>query len=500
MANIASKLKIPALSNVIPILVVMMEVFWVYSWLIWISSMPNVNWTNPPLNLASCLLLGLFVEIIVHRSLASHWSITRVRFTVVPLSFLLLFVLFRFNLGGGYNLFDPHWFSYAGSRIGLLVTVAIFGTLLIWRAISAGLQDNSFTSIYRRFVFGLVAIILVLIFWRFNGRQVASIWQSIGLEVLLFFGCGLLALAISNLERLRLELAQHQEATASFSRRWISMLIILVVAILVLGLLLTGVLSLDTGRSIVNVLGKLGNWLLTGFLYLLYPVGLVGQLFYWVMRWILALIRREPPPQQQEGDTGDPNRMFQQNVEAHLPVALVQTLKWGSIILVIALVVFFLSRLLSRYWKVKSDEGIEEVHETLGSWNLFKMDLRSFFDWLFQRFRRRAQVSEDAAILLRPEVSENEDNKLYTIREIYRGVLWEGRNEGTPRRSQETPFEYSQRLKQHRADLADELDTLTQAYVVERYGQINPEPEKVTWLNRVWRSMRNKFRNKDGEV
>jgi hypothetical protein len=498
--NLIQKLKIPGLPQIIPLLTVVMEICWIYSWLIWISSMPALHWSGPPLNFISCLFLGLLIEIIARQALNSRWSLKKVRWVVLPASFLLLFILVRLNLGGGYALFDYHWFNYLGRQTGRLMADCIFGILIIWRAFSAGQQDNSFSVIYQRFVVGLVFIILVLVVWRLGSNQISSIWQSIGLEILLFFGGGLLALAVANLEKLRNELAQHQEATATFSRRWISMLIILVVAILAIGVLFTGLLSADTGNAIAHFLGKLGGWLLQGFIYLLYPVGFIAQILVWVGRFLLSLIRREPPPPLDASNMGDVKDLFNETGEGSLPVALVQALKWGSIIIASGLVIFFLSRILSRYWKGKSEEGVEEVHETLGAWNLFKMDLRNFLNWLISRLRRRKATATEDELQYRSAALDSETDKQYTIREIYQALLWEGRQDGTPRRPNETPYEYYRRLKEHRENMSQELDALTEAYVIERYGQVNPAPEKVSGLNRLWRSLRDKFRNKESDL
>jgi hypothetical protein len=500
VTGLFNKIRIPGLPQVIPILAVMMEVFWIFTWLIWVSTMPALRWKSTPLNLISCLILGVLVEVIVRLAVSSRWSLKKIRWVVIPASFVFLFLIIRLNLGGGLALFDADWFNFIGGKISDLVTACIFGVLIIWRGISSGQQDNSFSTIYRRFITGLVGIIFVLIVWRFSSELVSNIWHGVGLEILLFFGCGLLALAIANLERLRVELTQHQEATASFSRRWVTMLIIMVVGILGVGIILTGLLSQETGASIVHFLGMLGNWLLTGFLYLLYPVGFVVQVMLWIARYILALIRREPPPPLDQENMGEMPEFMQGNGEGALPVALVQTLKWGSILIASGLVVFFLSRLLSRYYKVKTEEGVEEVHETLGSWNLLRMDLRAFVNWLFRWLRRRKALNNEDEDGFYSPALEKEGNKQYTIREIYQALLWEGRQNGTPRRAHETPYEYNRRLQEHRETMAEELNTLTEAYVVERYGQINPAPEKVSWLNRVWRSLRDKFRNKESDL
>jgi hypothetical protein len=499
--NIVNRIRIPGIPQVIPLLTVMMEVFWIYTWLLWLSTIPALHWNSTPLNLVSCLMLGILVEIFVRLTVTSQWSLKRVRLTILPFSFLLLGILVRLNLGGGYSIEDSSWFNYIGGNTSELAAASAFGIFIIWRGISAGQQDNSFTGLYRSFVIGLVAIILVLVMWRVGASPISSIWQSIGLEILLFFGCGLLALAISNLERLRIELLQHQEATSSFSRRWLSMLVILVLVILGVGIVMTGLLSQGTGSSIVHFLGNLGNWLLTGFLYLLYPLGFLVQILLWVARFILALIRREPPPPLDPNSMGgNVNDLFKDAGEGGLPTALVQTLKWGSILIVSGLVIFFLSRMLSRYWKAKSEEGVEEVNETLGTWNLLKMDLRGFLSWLFRWLHRRRPLQIDEDAQFRSPALETQGDKLYTIREIYQALLWEGRQNGTPRRSTETPYEYKLRLQEHRETMSEELNSLTEAYIVERYGQINPPPEKVSWLNGIWRSLREKFRNKESEL
>jgi hypothetical protein len=64
------------------------------------------------------------------------------------------------------------------------------------------------------------------------------------------------------------------------------MLIILVAAILVIGVLVVSLLSVDTGADIVNFLGKLGSWLLEGLLYLFIP-SVSSPSFYYM--WCASL-------------------------------------------------------------------------------------------------------------------------------------------------------------------------------------------------------------------
>src|SRR5512135_1776966 len=105
--NIVNRIRIPGMPQVIPLLTVMMEVFWIYTWLLWLSTIPALRWNTTPLNLVSCLVLGILVEIFVRLTITGQWSLKRVRLTILPFSFLFLFLLVRLNLGGGYSIGDP---------------------------------------------------------------------------------------------------------------------------------------------------------------------------------------------------------------------------------------------------------------------------------------------------------------------------------------------------------------------------------------------------------
>ena len=494
-------LKLPGLSQIVPVLTILMEVFWSYACLVFISQMASRVWEGPPLNLISCVILALFTEVIVRLAMARKWSLKKIRWLVLSPLLLLLLVILRLNLSGGYSLQDTGWFSYAGANLSAILVGFFFGIYLAWRGISTGRQEKTFSQIYQRFLIGLTGLILVLVMWGFAGELKGDIWGKIGLEIVLFFGTGLLALAIANLETLRIELAQHQEGTASFSRRWLSMLVILVLAILGLGIAAFSVFSSDAGNSLVHILGVLYDWLLTGLMYLLYPVGLIAAGLYYVVRFILSLIRGDVVrPEFEMSGPGDWADKLQGQGETPIPAALVAAIKWGSIVIVTGLVIFFLVRALNRYWQSKSTEGIEEVHETLWTWKLFTRDLKSVLAWLFRWARRRKKSRGEAApaAAFDPKVIGNPD-RLYSIREIYQALLWQGRQAGSPRRAAETPYEYERRLRQHHQGITEELNTLTEAYIIERYGQVQPAPGKTDWFNRVWRVLREKMTRREQE-
>jgi hypothetical protein len=148
-----------------------------------------------------------------------------------------------------------------------------------------------------------------------------------------------------------------------------------------------------------------------------------------------------------------------------------------------------------RFCEGRVEKEIEEEHETLFSWNAFKIDLRVFLSWLFRwAHRRKTAPAPEAFPIPVPILTGQEDTgKIFSIRELYQALLWQGRQLGTPRRKTETPYEYRPIIKSRMGTAGDEVDALTEAYIVERYGQVKPAPEKLTLLNRLWRNLRSKI-------
>ena len=114
-------LKLPGLSQIVPVLTILMEVFWSYACLVFISQMASRVWEGPPLNLISCVILALFTEVIVRLAMARKWSLKKIRWLVLSPVLLLLLVILRLNLSGGYSLQDTGWFSYAGANLSAIL-------------------------------------------------------------------------------------------------------------------------------------------------------------------------------------------------------------------------------------------------------------------------------------------------------------------------------------------------------------------------------------------
>jgi hypothetical protein len=502
LARSISRINIPGLPQVIPVMAVLMEVLWAYAWLIWIGGWETWGWERTPLNIGYCILQAVFTEILARFSLSREWSIKRARWIVISASLILLIILVRLDNGGGYSLWEGGWVNYAGTHLSAIITAFIFGFYIVWRGIAASQPKFTFSDLYRKFVIGIVGVVLVLIMWGFTADR-DTIWSSAGVYVIAFFGIGLLTLAIANLQALRAELLQHKEDISAFSRRWLSMLVILILAILGLSVVLASIFSNNIWGSIIGGLNHLVDWLFIALSYILLPLGYLIEAIIFVGKWLINLLSQNPQPLKMDMfDMSNLQKAAEGQPGVSIPTAVILALKWGFLVLIIGLVIFFLSRTLMRYWESKNPKEIEEVHETVWSWGLFRTDLRLLLAWLFRWTKRRKKTVEEG-VYQPPLASINSDDdsaRDYTVRELYQAMLWEGRQLGTARKQSETPYEYRKKLVERIDKAAPEIDALTDAYIIERYGQINPTHEKVSLLNRIWRKLRAKITNREDTI
>ena len=169
-------------------------------------------------------------------------------------------------------------------------------------------------------------------------------------------------------------------------------------------------------------------------------------------------------------------------------------LKWGLIALAVILVIFFLARSLSIRRRKREEEDIEEVTESLWSWEGFMKDLRSFLATLLKWFRWRKRVVLDVASPPIASLQETGQARLLSVREMYQGLLWEGRRAGVPRREPETPYEYQAKLEGHVPTGTAEVRAITEAYVADRYGGAEISSGRLAPLNRLWLYLRSVLR------
>ena len=167
-----------------------------------------------------------------------------------------------------------------------------------------------------------------------------------------------------------------------------------------------------------------------------------------------------------------------------LPPALLLALKWFLVALAVAVVVYILARLISRYWRGPQGKGYEEVHESLWSWGGFRADLKSFLKGLLpEAAGQRAGGPPIAATI------DGEEQYL-DVRELYRGLLWEGEQAGHPKAKHQTPYEYQRALDRFVPDEHEGLAEITGTYVENRYGHVPVASELGRRLMKAWFKLR----------
>ena len=483
--------------RVISLLAVLIEVLWIYPWFVGFSEWDLLGWVEPPLSLGSAVVLSVFAEALSHHSLARNWAPGRTYLVVLPTLALLLAAVVRLDMGGGYVLWSSDWIRYALDHLSPIYGGLALGVLLLWRGISAGRDDHSFDDLYRKFIVGLIALVLLLAF-RSSITEASDVVASTGFYVIGFFPMSLLSLGLINLQTIREEMLRREGSSGVLDQRWISMLLGVVLTILAVSLVTASAFSFNLATSLLHPLSVMANWLITVLIYtVVLPLGVVAAVLIYVFRFLASLVGSgETPVSIILPSPGELRRAVEGQDTGGTPPDVLLALKWVLGILVVLLLLFILSRALRRYWKGrKEEEGVEEVSESLWSWEGFKSDLRSYLSRLLSRFRRQKPVTPPVAPDQIEVSEEGVPDRMFTVREIYQGVLREGRRAGLPRRRPETPYEYQGRLQASFPPVSPELQAITEAYTALRYGQVDAKGEQLGLLNHLWRRLLKELRS-----
>lgn len=486
--------------QLVPFLTVSLEVLWSYRWLAWISGWESVGWSRPPLSLGGAVVLAMAAQVLTRLALGYNWALSRARLVFLSAAVVLLVMVAGLDQGSGYHIWDLAWAEYALGHVSALVAGLVFGVYLLWRGISVGREDLPLGDLYPRFAFGLGALVLLQVLWGTSPGPVASRPEAAtgGLYMAAYFAIGLLALALANLQAIQGQMRRHEEPSGTFYRHWVVLVAGLTLGIVALSLALASPFSFDLVAWLLQPLGLLADWLLTAFLYVVvYPLALLATALFYLFRLIIHWLRgAQAPPPPPPPDSLGLTRDGQGLTALGIPPEVVLALKWGLVALLAFLAFFFLARALSRYWRDRGEE-IEEVSESLWSLEAFKNDLRSLLQGWLRWFQRRRPGQEVASPPMAVTESDAPD-RLFDVRELYRGLLWEGRRQGLPRRPAETPYEYRGRLEQRVTPGLPAVQAITEAYVSERYGDRTVTGPPLTVLNRQWRRLLSLWRGSAG--
>lgn len=481
-----------------PLAVVLMETFWVYPWLVWLGVWPVFVELRPALSLASVIIV-LAVSLIVTRvTIRREWPEWVIRSVVIGCGFITILFVLGIEYRAGYTFLSGGWFIHAGQMLEstfkstypvvLALPVLLY---LWWRGIILGRTTSYFQNIYNSFLLGMVALILLIILWHIAAgtADYGGPGSTIGFYVIAFFFFGLVAMAICHLYVIRRRM-HREDATMTSIWRWLPIMIVVIIGIVVIGMGAASLFSAEffatveeISRVVFGGLGKAMN-------YILIPFNYIFEGIFWVLRWILALIRPEKPPEF-EGEGGPGPFEMQEGASTVIPPIVTTVLQWLVIVAIAAIVIYILARAISRFRARRERDEIEEIHESLWSLDGFKDDLRLLLNMIGQRFKRRPK----------PVTGYHFDKDVpgrMDVREIYRHLLWEGARSGVARRKYETTCEYEGRLAQYVPAGKEPLARITGLYADVRYGEIKPREKQVDSANDLWKALRSLLRGLRG--
>jgi hypothetical protein len=477
-----------------PLAVILMEAFWVSPWLNWLGIWPVYTGPRPALHLASVIIL-LVVSLVVTRVLLRQklpmWS---VQSAVIGLGLFTMLLVLGVEYADGYVFLSGRWFVHVGGMLGATFTrpstivVALLAMFYLWwRGILLGQSTSYFRDIYRSFLLGMVALIVLIILWQISASSgtFQKPGAGIGFNVIAFFFFGLMAIAICHFYLMRSTMPREEAALTSV-RRWLPIMLGIIGGMVLISFGVTSLFSNEFFESVGHGAGIFFDFIGKIFNYILIPFNYLFEGIFWLLRFLLNLIRGSQVTQP--GGTGNMTLPEMPAVTpTEWPLWVTEAIKWFVVALVAAAVVFILAKAISRFRTRGAREEIEEVHESIFSWRGLKEDLRELISTMGQRFKKRMAASPGY------HFDENAAGRL-DIREIFRHLQWEAGRSGMSRRRHETASEYTGRLKRTVPDSGEPLEKITDLYVDVRYGEMSVPEEQVDSANSLWQTLRGLLR------
>jgi len=390
-------------------------------------------------------------------------------------------------------IFDPGWVLLLFNDVLLLgdhfyEAVCIIGLtfLLGWMGIRLINRNVEPSDVFRALCLGLGVFIVVIILRTGQASAGIVIHNDISLLLLipLFLILSLMAHALARVVFIRKSHPTGLQGNIVAQERAIIMLIgLLGLAFLFFTLLIGGTTNsvfLTTLEHVLAILGMVYNWLVEIIAAIIVIVVIP---IFWLISLLhpstqLPKVRRFHIPQS----TANPSISTMQAAFVHTIIPILSIVLPILFVLLMVLLIHWTLRRRSRVRK-RVNRRNQDVHESLWSWSLFWMQLRSIVHTLFARFMHRDMKTEDGVIKIEEIKGEPAAR---SIREIYRVFLKKAAGHGYPRKRFETPYEFNQRLDEKVPLTEPQLEMITEAYAFTRYGGDVPDEAQLTQIRTSW--------------
>lgn len=443
-----------------------METCWIYPWLLFLTRIAGERQNQVP---PVAVFASLYGVIVVARVLSAlDVRLVHQQVIVIVLAIVSTHLLIRLCLFPDYAPFDPRWWSdligqtaHTWQRIPAALVVAFVNLLVWWRGTDLSHEYLGIDGVGFYFRWGIVALI-----WFFVG-SVFTVTLNAAPWVFAYFFYGLLAVALARVH----EVSQgHMGIRTPFNASWAVTVLVGALAVIGLGALLAGMLSVES---------------LTALIVWLNPVIVILQAVLLVIATVLGRLLLEPLLQLlirlfehvfqsdalRQWFQTNPGEMPAFSPQPYQPPLFIQVLGWAVPLVILGLVVVAIALTISRH--LQGQNGREVERESVWTSTDPLKDLQGAFGVLLKQMR------EQAAQLLR---IREEEFTIESIRKIYASLTRLAANAGHPRAEAETPYEYLDRLRQALPGSEGDVALITQAYVRAHYGE---QPDDELELRRV---------------
>jgi len=397
-------------------------------------------------------------------------------------------------------IFDPKWVLLLFNDILILngnfyEAICILGLtfLLGWMGIRLINRNVEPSDVFRALCVGLSVFVVVIILRAGQARQGAVIHDDLSLLLLipLFLFLSLMTHALARVVFIRKSHPTGLQGSIVAQERAIILLVgvlglaFLLVAIFIGGT--TNTLLLANLEHILAVVGVIYNWLVEIVAALI--VIIVIPIF-----WLISLLH----PTTQFGKikifhapktVANPSIAPMQEAFAHTIIPILSIVLPILFVTLMVLLIRWTLRRRSRVRKRVNRRNLD-VHESLWSWSLFWVQLKSLMLVLFARFMHRSTTKEDGVVKLEEIKGEPATR---SIREIYRAFLRKATRHGYPRKRFETPFELKQRIDEKVLLAEPHLELITEAYAFTRYSGEVPDEAQLAQIRENWAELDRKW-------
>ncbi len=420
---------------------------------------------------------------------------------------LCLFIIWLQVYAPVSSIFDPRWLGnlfsdmlFLNNHFFQVVFIVALSFLLCWRGLRLISRTIEPSTISRTLIVGIlviIAVILLLAQLAINGAAESNAALLFLLIPLFLY----LSLASHALARISFVRRTHstglQGSIVAQERAVVTVMGLLGAALLLITVLIATFAGPAFFTSALRALAPLGsalanayNWLVGIFadivIFLLTPI-------FWLINWLAHFLPARgpaPPIRLPRPGLRPPNRLPPS--PATNP-ALLLALKILLPVIVLLIIVLLVRRALRHRRKTKVRRRLRDndFHESLWSWSLFWSQLRAILRALFGRFLPKPVAEAQAAMTSASE--ESADPAARDIRTIYRAFLKKAAARGYARKKDETPGELRQRLDEKAPVVEPQLEAITEAYTMVRYGESLPNADDVVYVQSKWSELDQKW-------